>query len=264
MRGEIAGCGGHRPRSRSRARPVRPAARRSSGAPIPDGARRERRPRLGHVLVRGPLSAPRLQPPLLLPGRAGRQRRRRSGLRCGGRRALRVARRAGVGRPRALAVTRVRRRGMRAALHGHVPLRGGPRRRPWGAQGAPARPDVGGRRARRRDRRALAARLPLSLPGLCGRVSRGLAPPRPPRRRDGRGATRGRALPGCAAPRLPVRGGVPVLPPLGGAGGDRCSAPSAPLSPCAASAAGSSPSSSGFGHSAQPRRTSCLRRSART
>ena len=31
---------------------VRPAARRSSGAPLPHGARAERRPRLGHVLVR--------------------------------------------------------------------------------------------------------------------------------------------------------------------------------------------------------------------
>ena len=218
--------GGDRARRRAGARPLRPAARRPARAPLPHRARARRRARVGHVLVRGPLPARRLQPPVLLPGGARRQRPRRARLRgCFGR-ALRLTGGAGVGGGRALARACVRGRRLRPALHGDVSIRGRARRRSRRAEGAPARAAVDGDRPRRADARALAARLPLSLPGRRRGVPRAASPAGPGRGRTGRGAAGARAVPGRAAPALRGGGRVPLLP---GGGAARSRRPLGPL-----------------------------------
>ena len=179
---------------------------------------RERRLRLGHVLVCGPLPTPHLQPPLLLPGRAGRERRLGARLRRRRGGALRVARGARVGRRGALAGPRLRRGRLRPALHRDVSVRGRSGRRPGRAEGAPARAAVDCGRARRAHARASRRWRFSSFASPC--VAAFLA-----RRRTGRsgGGGRGRraaragAVPGRTAAPLPRGGRVPVFR-LGGAG----------------------------------------------
>ena len=205
-----------RARRRARARALRPAAGRPARAPLPHRARQD------GVLVwdtfwyAGHYPFLSLQPPLLLPRGAGRQRRRRARLGGRGRGALRLARRAGSGaRPpawpsRVFAVV-----ACGPLFTGTYPYAAGLA----AALGALKALQLGGRGRPSRLAALTLGLSPLAFFFLCLVVARARSS------RGGRGSTatvlagaglaaRARPRPGSAPPRLPGGGGVPVLPRL--------------------------------------------------
>ena len=148
----------------------------TSRAPLPHGARRGRRLRLGHVLVRGAVPALHLQPPLLrLCALLGNDLAALVAVVAAAVLFASLAEREwGEGGP--LAGPRLRSRRLRPALHRNLPVRGRTGDEPRCAEGASARPPLDGYRSRRAHAGLLAARLPLPLSRRRGRVP-GAPPP---------------------------------------------------------------------------------------